>query len=326
MAVPIMRDQNRAVVQTLVLGATKEEGGTRDYTITVGGDKALPFHHFEGKIVNRPVVAIEVQDIEPTSWPDVLREPFADVLNSPALWAKKAVEEYAADLIYLKLDGADPTGANRSVEDCVKSVKEVLEAVGVPLVIAGCGDIDKDREVLEAVAEAAAGENLLLGNAEQDNYQSLTAACMVHKHSIIARSPLDINICKQLNILINEMNMPLNRIVIDPSIGGLGYGIEYAFSIMERIRLGALQGDKMLAMPVICTVGYEAWRAKEAFVSGADYPAWGNEIDRGILWEAVTASVMLQAGAHILLMRHPKAVALIKKQIEELMEDNSYTS
>jgi len=212
------------------------------------------------------------------------------------------------------------------VEDCVKSVKEVLEAVGVPLVIAGCGDTDKDREVLEAVAEAAAGENLLLGNAEQDNYQSLTAACMVHKHSIIARSPLDINICKQLNILINEMNMPLNRIAIDPSIGGLGYGIEYAFSIMERIRLGALQGDKMLAMPVICTVGYEAWRAKEAFASGADYPAWGNEIDRGILWEAVTASVMLQAGAHILLMRHPKAVSLIKKQIEELVEDNSYTS
>ncbi|MGB9662354.1 MAG: CO dehydrogenase/acetyl-CoA synthase subunit delta [Moorellaceae bacterium] len=320
MPVQILKEKSRAAVQTVTLGATKEEGGTRSHTITIGGDAALPFHHFEGEIPYRPVIAMEVQDIEP-EWPAALKECFAGVMREPGRWAEKCVQEYGADLIYLKLDGAHPEGANRTVEQCVATVKEVLQAVGVPLIVVGCGEADKDKEVLEAVAEAAAGENLLLGNAEQNNYKSLTAACMVHKHNIIARSPLDINICKQLNILISEMNMPLNRIVIDPSIGSLGYGIEYSYSIMERTRLGALQGDKMLSMPVLCTVGYEAWRSKEAT---AESPAWGDAGDRGVLWEAVTATALLQAGAHLLLMRHPRAVALVKKNIEQLMMNNSY--
>ncbi|MDN5325860.1 MAG: acetyl-CoA decarbonylase/synthase, complex subunit delta [Moorella sp. (in: firmicutes)] len=323
MAVQILRDSSRAAVQKVVLGATKDQGGTRSHTIVVGGDAALPFHHFEGEIVNRPVIGMEVQDIVP-DWPEALKNPFADVINEPGRWAQKCVDEYGADLIYLKLDGADPEGANHSVDQCVATVKEVLQAVGVPLIVVGCGDVEKDREVLEAVAEATAGENLLLGNAEQDNYKSLTAACMVHKHNIIARSPLDINICKQLNILINEMNLPLDHIVIDPSIGGLGYGIEYAFSIMERMRLGALQGDKMLSMPVICTIGSEAWRSKEATAPVSEYPGWGKETDRGILWEAVTAAALLQAGAHILLMRHPEAVARVKENINQLMVSNAY--
>lgn len=323
MPVQVLKDKSRASVQKVVLGATKEQGGTRSHTITVGGDSALPFHHFEGEIPNRPVIAMEVQDIDP-EWPETLKKAFGDVLTSPGKWAQKCVEEYGADLIYLKLDGADPEGANRSVDDCVATVKEVLQAVGVPLIVVGCGQAEKDHDVLTAVAEAASGENLLLGNAEQDNYKSLTAACMVHKHNIIARSPLDINICKQLNILINEMNLALDRIVIDPSIGGLGYGIEYAYSIMERIRLGALQGDRMLSMPVACTVGYEAWRAKEAQAPEADFPGWGDVTERGILWEASTAAALLNAGAHILMMRHPKAVELVKSHIERLMAGNAY--
>jgi len=322
MAVQILRERSRGSVQKIILGATKEEGGTRKYTIVVGGDTALPFHHFEGEIAS-PVIAMEVQDIAP-DWPDALKDCFGDVINEPGRWAQKCVTEYGADLIYLKLDGADPGGANHSTDRCVATVKEVLQAVGVPLIVVGCEVVEKDHEVLEAVAEVASGENLLLGNAEQDNYKSLTAACMVHKHNIIARSPLDINICKQLNILINEMNLGVNRIVIDPSIGGLGYGIEYAYSIMERIRLGALQGDKMLSMPVLCTVGSEAWRTKEACAPVTDYPGWGRELERGILWEAITAMAMIQAGAHILLMRHPEAVARVKESIDQLMSDNSY--
>ncbi|HBT46666.1 MAG TPA: CO dehydrogenase/acetyl-CoA synthase subunit delta [Peptococcaceae bacterium] len=323
MPVQILKEKSRAAVQTVTLGATPEQGGTRSHTVTIGGDAALPFHHFEGEIPHRPVVAMEVQDIEP-EWPEPLKKCFAGVMKEPGRWAEKCVREYGADLIYVKLDGADPEGANRTVEQCVATVKEVLQAVGVPLIVVGCGDNEKDKELLEAVAEAAAGENLLLGNAEQNNYQSLTAACMVHKHNIIARSPLDINICKQLNILISEMNLPLNRIVIDPSIGSLGYGIEYAYSIMERTRLGALQGDKMLSMPVLCTVGYEAWRAKEAYAPVTNFPGWGDVEERGILWEAVTAAAMLQAGAHVLLMRHPKAVALVKENIDRLMVNNAY--
>ncbi len=321
MAVTLVKERWQNRVGEVVIGATPEQGGTRSHTVTVGGDGTLPFLHFEGTVANRPVVALEVNDVEP-DWSPMLKEYFADVINDPAAWAKKCVDEYGADLIYLKLTGANPEGANKSPEECAKVVKDVLAAVKVPLIVAGCEDNEKDNEVMAAVAEAAAGENLLIGLAEQDNYKSIAAAAMVHKHSVIARSPLDINICKQLNILINEMGLPLNRIVIDPMIGGLGFGIEYAYSIMERARLGALMNDKMLAMPMICTVGYEANRAKEANAGIEDFPGWGELEDRGTLWEALTATSLIQAGAHILLMRSPEAARLVKKNIAELMEGN----
>lgn len=322
MAVALVKEKYQSQVGQVILGATPEQGGTRTKVITVGGDSTLPFLHFEGKVENRSVIAMEINDIVPP-WNDVVKEQFGDVLDNPVAWAKKCVEEYNADMIYLKLIGANPDGANRSPEDCARVVKEVLGAVGVPLVVVGCEDPEKDNEVLAAVAEAAAGENLLIGLAEQDNYKSITAAAMVHKHNVIARSPLDINICKQLNILINEMGLPLNRIVIDPMIGGLGYGIEYAYSIMERARLGALANDKMLSMPMICTVGYEANRAKEANAPQSEFPGWGELQDRAILWETLTATALLQTGASILLMRNPAAVRLVQQNIADLMESNA---
>lgn len=321
MTVAILKDKNTSKVLEVTLGATKEQGGTRSHTITVGGDSALPFHHFEGEFPHRPVVAMEVQDMVP-DWNDALKTQLSDVWGDPAAWAQKCVEEYGADLVYLKLDGAHPDEKDYSPEQCADTVKKVLDAVKVPLIVSGCEVEEKDNEILPAVAEAAAGENLLIGVAEQENYKTLTAACMVHKHSLIARSPLDINICKQLNILITEMNLPANKIVIDPTIGGLGYGIEYAYSILERARLGALQGDKMLAMPIIATAGFESWKTKEANALTEEYPEWGNQEERAILWEAVTATSLLQAGVHILLVRHPKTVELIKKNIDQLMKPN----
>lgn len=319
MAVQLLKERYASQVGTVVLGATKEQGGTRTNTVTVGGEAALPFQHYEGNIPNRPVVAMEVVDVEPT-WPQALKDAIGDVVKDPVAWAKKCVEEWDADLIYVKLDGADPDGANRSPEDCAKTVKDILGAVGVPLIVVGCGDAEKDHEVMVKVAEAAAGEKLLLGVAEQENYKSLVAACLGNGHSIIARSPLDINICKQLNILINEMNMPLDRIVIDPMVAGLGYGIEYAYSIMERARMGSLQGDKMLAMPMIANTGFEAWRAKEAWASEEDFPGWGKQSGRGPLWEAMTAGALMQGGADIIISRHPLAVKAVKKNIAQLME------
>ncbi|MGC7872263.1 acetyl-CoA decarbonylase/synthase complex subunit delta [Desulfosporosinus sp. SYSU MS00001] len=318
MSVALVKERYTSKVGEVVLGATSEQGGTRTSTVTVGGDSALPFLHFEGELKNRPVIAMEVNDIVP-AWSESIMSQFGDVLNNPAAWAKKCVEEFNADLIYLKLNGADPDGENRSPEDCARIVKEVLAAVGVPLIVVGCENDEKNNEIMAVIAEAAAGENLLLGLAEQDNYKSITAAAMVHKHTIIARSPLDINICKQLNILINEMGLPLNKIVIDPMIGGLGFGIEYAYSIMERARLGSLANDKMLSMPMICTVGYESNRCKEANASAEEFPGWGDLQDRGVLWEAMTASAMLQAGASVLIMRNPAAVRLVQKNIADMM-------
>jgi acetyl-CoA decarbonylase/synthase complex subunit delta len=249
----------------------------------------------------------------------VLKDAFADVMDNPAAWAKKCVDEFGADMIFLRLQSADPELGNSSPEDCIKTVKDVLAAVGVPLAVVGCGIDEVDNSVIAAVAEACAGENLLLGFASQANYNTIVAACMVHKHTVIAQSPLDINICKQLNILINDMGLPLDKIIIDPSIGGLGYGIEYSYSIGERSRLGALQGDKMLAMPTLGTIGFEAWKAKEANVGVDEFPGWGDQKERGILWEATTAAALLQSGLDILVMRHPEAVKLVKKNIADLM-------
>lgn len=323
MPVQIIKERNSGKVLNVVLGATKEQGGTRSHTITVGGQTSLPFLHFEGETPNKPVIAMEVVDRVPEDWNVELKAAFEGVLDDPAVWAKKCVEEFGADLIYLRLQSADPELGDSSPEKCIETVKSVLAAVSVPLAVIGCGIDEVDNKVISAVAEACAGENLLLGHATQENYNTLTAACMVHKHTLIANSPLDINICKQLNILITEMGLPIERIIMDPSIGGLGYGMEYAYSIGERGRIGTLQGDKMLALPTLGTVGFEAWKAKEANVGVDEFPGWGEQGERGILWEAVTATSLLQSGLDIIVIRHPEAVRLVRKNIEDLMKPSS---
>lgn len=324
MAVNLAKERYSNKVNQVTLGATKDQGGTRSHTITVGGESALPFLHFEGEMVNRPVVAMEVWNVAPEAWNECFNEYFADVYGDIGAWAKKCVDEYKADLIQVRLMGADPDLGDDGVDKCVADVKKVLEAVEVPLIVIGCGKEDKDNAILPAIAEAAAGENLLMGVAEQENYKSVTAACMVHKHAIIAQSPIDINICKQLNILISEMNLPMDRIIIDPTTAALGYGIEYGYSIMERARMGALQGDKMLSMPLIGNIASETWKTKESNAGVDEYPAWGEQVDRGILWETTTSVALLQAGMDILVLRHPKSVELVKNNIEDLMKSNSY--
>ncbi|NPV54276.1 MAG: acetyl-CoA decarbonylase/synthase complex subunit delta [Firmicutes bacterium] len=321
MAVEILKERWTGKVREVTIGAKKDAGGTRASVVTLGGATGLPFLHFEGTMPNPPGLALEVFDMVPEEWPATLVEPYKDVLGNPVEWAQKCVEEYGADLVLIRLVSADPDLKNSSPDDAVKTVTAVRDAVGVPLIVVGCGDPDKDNQVMPAVGEALAGENCLLGIAKQENYKSLVATCMVNKHNIIAQSPLDINICKQLNILITEMGLPAENIVIDPMSGALGYGIEYCYSIMERVRLGSLQGDKMLAMPVVIFAGQEAWRAKEAKETEDAFPEWGPETMRGPLWEMMTASTLLQAGADLIVLRHPLALEKLREHIAGLMAD-----
>lgn len=324
MAVEIAKQNWDGQVKELTIGATEEEGGTRTSTVTVGGETTLPFLHFEGEIPNKPVVALEILDEEPGDWPEPLAEVWGDVWDDPAKWAKKCVEEYDAELIALRLTSADPIGQDRSAEEIAETVEEVLDAVGVPLILIGCGDEEKDNEILKAAAEAAEGENLLIGFAEEENHSTIAAACMVHDHNVIAQSPVDMNICKQLNILLTDMKVKTNQIVIDPLVSSLGYGMEYSYSVMERIRLGALRDDDMLAMPMINFIGEEAWDVKETQASEEEKPGWGEWNTRGIQWETAMGTTVLQGGADILVARHPEAKKNIEAGIEELMTESSY--
>ncbi len=306
-------------IHAVTIGATANEGGTRTSTVTVGGETTLPFYHFEGEMPNAPVIGMEVWDIPPEDWPDPVKEPFADVMEDPGAWAKKCVEEYGAQLICLRLKGCDPNGENKSPEEATEAAKRVLESVGVPLIIWGCGNTDKDNEVFPAVAEAVSQENCLLGTNTEDNYKTLTAVGTAYNHKLIVESPVDINMAKQVNILAMDVGFSPENILIYPSTGALGYGIEYVYSIMERLRIAGLKGDKVVAMPILCDIGIEVWGVKEAKAPESEVPEWGEEEHRGPLWEAATAYVYLLAGADILIMRHPEAVRITKQTIKRLM-------
>ncbi|KUK41625.1 MAG: CO dehydrogenase/acetyl-CoA synthase delta subunit [Clostridia bacterium 62_21] len=289
--------------------------GVEPHTVRAGGDTGLPFHHFESETPNRPVVAFEVTDFFDDSWPQLLQEVYAGVSGDVAAWAARCVS-LGADVVALRLAGAHPDAGGRAPEEAAAIAVRVAEAVTVPLIILGCGDASTDAAVLPEVAAALAGRNCLLGPATDENYKSIAAACVAHGHNIIARTPLDVNLAKQLNILITEMNLPPERIVMDPSIGPLGYGIEYAYSVIERMRTAALAGDRMLAQPVLCMVGEECWRTKEARLK----TAWGEHARRAVLWEAVTASVLAVAGGSVFVFRHPDAARHFCRQVHELMK------
>jgi acetyl-CoA decarbonylase/synthase complex subunit delta len=316
MPVPKVIESYTGKLNVIEFGATNEAGGTRTTTIKVGGSRNVVYGGAVEDAGQKPVVAMDVLDARPKEWPDALTEPFSDVLDNPGAWAKKCVDEYGADLICLAFDSIHPDKGNKDADHAVAVTKAVLEAVGVPLILWGCGNDEKDNKVMPKVSEAAKGEKCLIGTVTEDNYKSLTAIALADGHFLITEAPLDINIAKQVNILACDMGFPPERLVTFQTTGSLGYGIEYAYSIQERQRLAALGGDVMMAQPVICDVGTESWRAKEA--KTVDAPEWGDIKDRGPMWEAATAVCLLQAGADIIRLRHPRAVATVKKFIDEL--------
>jgi len=318
MVVPDVAEKWAAKLNTVTIGATSDQGGTRSSTVTIGGAAALPFLKFEGALGNRPAIAVEVWDGGGEDWPEQLKGVYGEAMNSPGAWAAKGVE-FGAEAVCLKLVSAHPDAGDRSPEQCAEAVKEVLGAVGVPLIVWGCGVAEKDNEILPAVSAAARGENCLLGSATEKNYRTIVAVCLADNHKLLAESPLDINIAKQVNILANDAGFPLDQIVVFPTTGALGYGVEYVYSIQERGRLAVLGGDKTLQQPVLCDVGAEAWRAKEAKAPPFDSVTEENRQDWGVAWEAATAAVLLMSGADLLVMRHPRAMEQVRKLIDRLL-------
>jgi acetyl-CoA decarbonylase/synthase complex subunit delta len=312
MPVEIPKDKWTGKTWEITLGATVAEGGTRTRTITIGGDTTMPFMHFETPTPHAPVIAIEIKDRKPEDWSPLLGEAWGDAMKDPATWAK-AAESAGADLLVLWLTLDDTT------DDAVKSVKGVLNATGLPLVVFGPGQVEKDNELLVAVSEATKGEKLVLGICEDKNYRTIVATAMANGHLVSARTPMDVNLAKQLHILISDMGMTHDRILMDPTTGALGYGIEYGYSVMERLRLAALQGDAMTQSPMIVTPGFETWKTKESKVGTGVPEAWGDWKERAIHWETLTATALLESGASIVVLRHPESVKRVRIAITELM-------
>lgn len=317
MPVEIPKDNWPGVVRAVTLGATSSQGGTRKTTVTVGGERALPFLNFEQPMPNHPVVAIEIRDRYPDDWSALLLQAWGEAAKDPAQWAK-AAEEAGADLIQIGLSLTDKTGAPTTPDAAVQIVKAVLAATGLPIIVFGPGQSDIDNELLVPIAEATKGERLVLGICEDKNYRTIVAAAMANGHLVNARSPMDVNLAKQLNILISDMGMPLDRILMDPTTGALGYGIEYGYSSMERLRLAALQGDNMTQLPMLVTPGFEAWKTKEAKVEVGVPAAWGDWAERSIHWETLTALTLIEAGADIIILRHPESLRRVKTAITDL--------
>ncbi len=312
MPIEIPKDKWPGSVKAITIGATAAEGGTRARNITVGGQTTMPYLQYEAPTPNKPVIAIEIKSRKPEDWSALLAETWGEAMADPAQWAQKA-EEAGADIIVLALTVED------SVEDAVRVVKSVLSATGLPLIVWGPGQAEKDNELLVPVSEATKGERLVLGICEDKNYRTIVATAMANGHLVQSRAPMDVNLSKQLNILISDMGMPKDRIIMDPTTGALGYGIEYGYSVMERLRLAALQGDVMTQFPMLVTPGFEAWKTKEAKVGEGVPEAWGDWKNRSINWETLTAIALVESGADIIVLRHPESVKRIKEAIEELI-------
>ena len=310
MAVEIPKKVYSGVIREIDLGGGK----------IAGGESTMPYHMFEGAMANPPLIAFEINDIEPAEWADSLKEIWGDVWGDPVAWAKKCVA-LGADLIHLELVGTDPNGKDRPAAEAAAIAKSVIEAVDVPVAIWGTANHDKDVEVLKLIAEENQGKGLILGPVGEADHKQLGAAAIGFGHKVVGSSPIDVNLAKQVNILLGNLGVPNTSMMIDPTVGGIGYGLEYSYSVMERCRLAALtQEDERLQFPLYCNIGREVWKTKEAKSSAEAMPELGDPKERGVVLEALTATSLLVAGANVMVLRHPKTMELIRKLAAELSE------
>ncbi len=307
------------IPKTSYTGKIKEVTlGKGDKAITVGGETSYPFYLFEGEMPRQPRIAMEVWDCPPKDWAEAALEPFAGVTDDPVAWAKKCVDDYGAEMICLQLVSTDPNGLDRGADEATDVVKKVADAIDVPLIVWGTANHDKDIAVLTKVAEVCQDKSLILGPIEEADHKRIGAAAIGYKHTVIASTPIDINLAKQLNILLGNLGVPDEQIVVDPTVSSIGYGIEYCFSIMERMRMAGLtQQDDKLQFPIICNVSKEVWKSKEVHLADNEL-MMGDAKKRGILMEAMSAMVLLVAGGDLMIMRHPEAIKLIREMITDL--------
>jgi len=299
--------------------------GTGDSAVTLGGESSYPFHLFEGDMPNTPKIAMEIWDYDPSEeWPAAAVEPFKDVISSPEAWAKKCVEEYGADIIVVQLKSTDPNGMDRGAEEAAEVAKKVADAVDVPVIFWGTANNQKDEEVLKKISELCDGKNVGLAPVEEGNHKGVGASALGYKHTIVASSPIDVNLAKQLNILLGNLGVKTENIIVDPTTGGLGYGLEYSYSVMERIRMAALtQEDDKLQVPMINNIGNEVWKCKEAGQPIDDVPTLGDPERRAIIMEVVAAVCYLLAGSDVVILRHPETVRLVKAYIDLMTKGGS---
>ncbi|MFP4497992.1 MAG: acetyl-CoA decarbonylase/synthase complex subunit delta [Vulcanimicrobiota bacterium] len=301
----IRKKQN---IETVTIGATAEEGGTRSHHIKIGGQGTMPFLYSEGEIPYLPVVAYEFQDIPPDERNPYLIEELEKAWNNPVSWAKYLMGKTRAKLLCLRLMGAHPSYGNKTKDEIKETVKKILSAVTLPLIIIGCGIQEVDADIMPMVAEVCRGERILMGNAVAESYKKMTKACIEHGHNLITESPIDINIAKQVNILATDAGLPPDSIVMYATTGALGYGLEYAYSIMEKTRLLGLDGDKFMNKPQLAFIGQETWRVKEAQAS----------LEAAINWEIVTSLAYLHAGADVVVVKHPETGNRLEKFFNNL--------
>ena len=321
MAVPTVEEAWSGQVTEVELGATEANGGTRKQTITVGGAKGFPYMGEVAAMGHRPRIVMDVMDMPPPTWPEALSRHYQDVWEDPAAWAGKCVEQYGADLICFQLMGIHPDYAKTTAEQVIEMVDAVRKAVGCPLIVWGCGDDQIDNKVLPQISQKLKGERIIIGPVDKDNYRTLTAIAQADEHFLLTLAPIDINIAKQTNILVTDMGFPLERIIMFQTTGGLGYGLDYVYSIQERQRQAALTQDKLMAQPCIADVGRESWKPKEARGTAEEFPEWGDENQRGPAWETTTAAALVQSCVDLIRMWHPEAVVAVKELIDQMYPD-----
>jgi acetyl-CoA decarbonylase/synthase complex subunit delta len=285
--------------------------------IELGGQAAFPFYDFEGTIPNKPKLALQIWDFDPgEALSAPLAKAYEGALGDPGAWAKKAVE-YGADIVCLTLKSTDPNDQNNGPAEAIAATQKVLDAVSVPVIVFGVDNKDKDIETLSAVAEKFQGQNLILGPITDKNYKQIGAQALAYGHTVIARSPIDVNLAKQLNILLMDLGIRPDKIIIDPNTGGLGYGMEYCYSVMERLQAAALiQADDKLQQPIINMLGEEIWKTKEANTPAEAAPILGDQTSRGVLMEVTEAISLLAAGSSLLVLSHPESLKLVRYYID----------